>query len=209
MGSHDRQTSELLRRAGRGDDAAVQRLFQIYRQRLKRMILVHLGRRLAVRVDPSDIVQEALADAARRLPDYLSKRPIPFYPWLRRMALQKLLDLRRQHVEAHKRSVYREEALDGVLPDESLAALADHFVAPGTQPSERAVREELRHRVRMTLGQLSGKDREVLVLRYLEQLSPKEGAAALGISESSFMKRHLRAIQRLRRLLDGQVGDSR
>jgi RNA polymerase sigma-70 factor (ECF subfamily) len=201
----DRQTNELLRRARRGDASAVQQLMRSHRDQLRRMVVVHLDRRLAARLDPSDIVQETMAEAARKLPDYLADRPLPFYPWLRRLALEKLLEMRRRHVNAHKRSVLREQPLDGHLPDESIAALADRFVASGTQPSERAVREELRNRVHATLARLSERDREVLVLRYLEQLSPREGAAALGISESSFMKRHVRAIGRLRRLLDGKV----
>jgi DNA-directed RNA polymerase specialized sigma24 family protein len=47
-------------------------------------------------------------------------------------------------------------------------------------------------------------DRELLVLRYLEQLTPREARAVLGIGEEAFAKRHLRAIQRLRRVLQGE-----
>jgi RNA polymerase sigma-70 factor (ECF subfamily) len=205
MTADDAETSELLRRVRAGDNSALTHLMQNYRAPLKRMVVVRLDRRLAGRMDPSDIVQEALADAARKLPAYLAKRPLPFYPWLRRLALEKLLEMRRHHLNTHKRSVLKEQ-----LPDESLAALADQFVAKGTQPSERAVREELRNRVQATLKRLSERDREVLVLRYLEQLAPREVAAALGISQASFMKRHLRAMERLRRLLDDKrSGDKR
>jgi RNA polymerase sigma-70 factor (ECF subfamily) len=63
------------------------------------------------------------------------------------------------------------------------------------------VREELRHRVREALGRLPERDREVLVLRYLEQLSTAEVAAVLEITEGAVKVRHLRALARLRGLL--------
>jgi RNA polymerase sigma-70 factor, ECF subfamily len=210
MACDEPQTTELLRRARRGDKSAVERLLQVHRDRLRRMVVVHLDRRLAVRVDPSDIVQEALVEAARKLPDYLEQRPLPFYPWLRRLALENLLQMRQRHVDARKRSVHREQAADLGLSDESMNALADRFVASGTHPSERLVREELRNRVRAALAELPPRDREVLVVRYLEQHAPREAAAALGIGQAAFMKRHLRAIQRLRRRLDhNEDGGSR
>ncbi|HEY7426697.1 MAG TPA: sigma-70 family RNA polymerase sigma factor, partial [Gemmataceae bacterium] len=52
------------------------------------------------------------------------------------------------------------------------------------------------------LGQLSPRDRQVLELRHLEQLSVAETAAVLGISEGAVKTRHVRALQRLRSLLD-------
>ena len=57
-----------------------------YRDRLRRLVAVRLDPRLAARADASDVVQEALADAARKLDGYLRDRPIPFYPWLRQLA---------------------------------------------------------------------------------------------------------------------------
>jgi RNA polymerase sigma-70 factor (ECF subfamily) len=199
-----RQLDRRLRRAAAGDPAAVQELLADHRDRLRRMVAIHLDRRLAARVDPSDIVQEALVEAVRQLPDYLRNRPIPFYPWLRQIAWQKLLEMRQRHVAAQKRSVHREQAVDFALPDESMDALADRFVASGTQPSERLVREELRNRVRAALARMSPHDREVLVLRYLEQLSTQEAVAALGITPAAFTKRHIRAIARLRTILDSE-----
>ena len=77
---------------------------------------------------------------------------------------------------------------------------------PGSNSSPAGEWERLRPLLDNAMDGLSARDREVLVLRYLEQLSPREGAAALGISETSFMKRHVRAIQRLRRILDGKAG---
>ena len=86
MTTHPPDTEELLRQAGQGDEPARQQLLVRHRDRLKRMVAVRLDPRLAVRVDPSDVVQEALLDAAQKLDGYLRDRPVPFYPWLRRLA---------------------------------------------------------------------------------------------------------------------------
>src|SRR3954453_2130957 len=102
---------ELLRAAAGGGEAAGQRLLARHRGRLRQMVAVYLDHRLSARVDPSDIVQEALADAARGLDGYLRERPLPFYPWLRQFAWQRLLQLRRHHIDAQRRSVAREVSL--------------------------------------------------------------------------------------------------
>src|SRR5204862_1794322 len=77
-------TEQLLAAASQGDATARGRLLERHRPRLKRMVAVRLDRRVAARVDPSDVVQETLAVAARGLDDYLRDRPLPFFPWLRR-----------------------------------------------------------------------------------------------------------------------------
>ena len=81
-------------------------------------------------------------------------------------------------------------------------SLVDRLFASGTSPSGRLVREELRQRVRDTLDRLLPRDREVLVLRYLEMLSNGEIADVLGITAGSVKVRHLRALERLRSRLD-------
>jgi RNA polymerase sigma-70 factor (ECF subfamily) len=200
-------TDELLARSAQGDRAAHDQLLARHRARLRKMVAYRLDPRLQARVDPSDVVQEVLAEASRKLPEYLKKRPLPFYPWLRQMAETRLLDLRRRHVDAQKRSVRREEPGVLALPDESAAELASRLVTSATSPSQRLVREEARQRVQAALTQLSPRDRQILELRHLEQLSVAETAAVLGISEAAVKTRHVRALQRLRGLLDDLGGD--
>ena len=159
---------------------------------------------MAARIDPSDVVQEALADAAQELSDYLRDRPLPFYPWLRQFAWERLLQLHRRHLQAQRRSVNREQLRIFDIADESEAVLADRLVNSGSSPSARLLAAELRDRVRAALEALEPNDREVLVLRYLEQLATKEIAAVLGISEAAVKTRHRRALERLRRRLDEQ-----
>jgi RNA polymerase sigma-70 factor, ECF subfamily len=195
-------TEQLLKRAARGDADAAQQLLARHRNRLRRMVAVRLDPRLAPRLDPSDVVQEALLEASRKLPKYLRQPAVPFYPWLRRLAWEHLLKLHQRHLHARRRTVTREEA--AALSDGSVLELAQRIVASGTSPSARVLREELRDRVRAALAQLSAADREVLVLRYLEDLSTAEIAAVLELTESAVKMRQLRALQRLRDLLDDE-----
>jgi RNA polymerase sigma-70 factor (ECF subfamily) len=193
-------TDHLLRRVADGDAGACAQLLERYRRRLRRMVAVRFDPRLLARVDPSDVVQETLAEAARQLDRYLQERPLPFYPWLRQMAERRLIDLHRRHVQARRRSVTREEAAVS-LADQSALALAERFLSRQSSPSAGLRRQERRDRVRAALAALPEPDREVLVVRILEGLSAREAAAVLQISEVAVRSRQVRALERLKALL--------
>jgi len=196
------ETEELIERAGLGDDSARQALLIRHRARLRRMVAVRMDDQLAARVDPSDVVQEVLAEAHRTLDSYLHTRPLPFYPWLRRLAWERLIQLRRLHIRSRKRSLLLEEPHAPGLPDRSALALAERLLASGTSPSHHVLKEELRNRVRTALHRLQDRDREVLALRFLEQLSTAESAAVLGVAEGAVKSRLLRALARFRDALE-------
>lgn len=200
-------TDVLLDQAQQGDAEARQRLLTRHRDALRKMIQVRLDRRLLARLDPSDVIQEILLAADQKLDRYLEKRPIPFYPWLRQLAWEKLIELHQAHLRTRKRSVLREEMPVAALPDESVLELAERLLASGTSPSGNLLRKELRQRVREALAQLREKDREILVLRYLEQLSLREIAAIMGSTEGAIKVRHVRALDRLRKLLADDLKD--
>jgi RNA polymerase sigma-70 factor (ECF subfamily) len=205
-GPNQVEVEDLVERAVSGDEGARHLLLARHRDRLKRMVAVCLDRRLAARVDPSDIVQEAILDAHRELSDYLCRRPLPLYPWLRQLAWERLLKCHRAHIRARKRSIGREEPQDLALPEESAVLLAHRLIAGGTSPSQRLIRDEQRQRVRATLEAMAPRDREVLVMRHLEEMSAAEIAAALGITERAAKARHTRALERLRGVLDRNTG---
>ena len=202
---HQPDTEQLLDRAATGDAAARGALLVRHRDRLRRMVAVRLDPRLVARVDPSDVVQDTLAEADRRLGEYLRDRPVPFYPWLRQLAGDRLGAEYRRHVLAGRRSVGREEP-PALLPEGSVVALAELLLDRGPGPSEAARRAELRDRVRRALGELPPPEREVLALRYLEELTAREVGAVLGIGEEAAKKRALRALRRLHDLLAGDGG---
>lgn len=203
------KTEELLERAGRGDRSATRTLLGRHRGRLRRMVACRMDPRLRSRVDPSDVIQEALVDAAKGLSGYLAAPPLPFYPWLRQFAWNRLVDLHRRHVLARRRSVKKEIPLVMRLPAESASHLAARLESPRTGPVTRVVRDEMVARVRAGLELLSAAEREVVVLRQLEGLSVREVAAVLEITEAAVKNRHLRAIRRLRELLPTESSGDR
>jgi RNA polymerase sigma-70 factor (ECF subfamily) len=193
-------TDQLLVQAKGGDRNAREELFTSHRGRLRRMVAARLDPRLAARVDPSDVVQETLADADRKLDGYLRDEPLPFFPWLRRLAWERLAKLHEHHVRTGKRAVGRERPPVGVS-DESIAEFAEFLSTSASGPVQRLLRAELKARVRSALEKLQERDREVLVMRYLEGLSNAEIAALLDISEPAVRTRHTRALDRLHDLL--------
>lgn len=198
----DPDTDELVRRVAGGETVAISRLLDRHRRRLRRMVVVRMDPRLAVRVDPSDVVQETLIEALRRLPAYVTDRPIPFYPWLRQIAWNRLVDLHRRHILAETRAVDREVSFDLPLSDVSVQQLAHRFLSREPAPAARIVREELQRRVREAIAQLAPEFREVLILRHLEQLGVAEIAGVLGVAEGTVKSRHFRALAQMRALLD-------
>jgi RNA polymerase sigma-70 factor (ECF subfamily) len=190
-------TQELIGHARRGDARARQGLLARYRDRLRRRVAGRIDRRLSARVDPSDVVQESLADAARELSDYLNRAPLPLGGWLWQFARDRLVELHRKHLRADRRSVARESPWP---TEEGCATLPDG----GTNPVGRLERDDLRERVRGALARLPRADREVLVLRLIEQLPTREVAARLGIGEGAVRTRQVRALGRLRDLLESE-----
>jgi RNA polymerase sigma-70 factor (ECF subfamily) len=80
--------------------------------------------------------------------------------------------------------------------------LANCILTGSYNPLSRLRKAEILERVRAALDELPERDREILVLRYLEQLSIADSAAVLKVTEATVKMRHLRALERLRNLLE-------
>ena len=201
------ETAQLIEQAVRGDQRALGELLGRHRERLRRMVALRLDSRLRGRVDPSDVLQEACLDAARRLPEYRKNPTMPFFLWLRFLAGQRLVDEHRKHLGAAARDAGREISLyHGALPETSSAALAAHLLGRLTTPSQAAIRAERKIRLQEALNSLDPIDREVLALRHFEELSNGEAAAVLGLDKSAASKRYARALIRLKDVLASLPG---
>jgi RNA polymerase sigma-70 factor (ECF subfamily) len=195
--SDSEATQDLLRRAHAGDPVALEELFAVYRPYLRQFVALRLNPRVRPRLDPSDVVQEAQLEAARRLKGYLEGPPMPFRLWLRQIAQDRLFNLHRRHVATARRAVGREQP----LPEQSSADLAEQLLAAGSTPSQRLGRRELASGLRQALAQLSEGDREILLLRNFEGLSNQEVGFLLGIEPATASQRHGRAMLRLHKAL--------
>src|SRR5438270_13814045 len=128
MYSDHPDTQRLLDQAREGQPAAVDRLLDVHREPLRRMIDLRLDPALAARVDASDIVQDVLIEAHRRLQDYLRKPAMPFHLWLRHIAKDHIIDAHRHERLAQRRSIDREQSLNATRPGESSLDWAAQFL---------------------------------------------------------------------------------
>jgi RNA polymerase sigma-70 factor (ECF subfamily) len=203
---------ELLLRAAEHDPAAVGQLFDMHRERLRRMIRLRLDHRLQGRLDPSDVLQEAFLEFASALPAYAKSPEAPFYVWLRCITGRKLHALHRRHLGTHKRDAGREISMHSSgMPEASSVSLADQLVGKLTTPSRAFIRAEARARVQQALSEMDELDREALALRHFEQLSNKETALVMDISEAAASIRYMRALRRLKdqlKSLPGMLGET-
>jgi RNA polymerase sigma-70 factor (ECF subfamily) len=201
------EEARRLESAERGDAAAWDAVLASHRDRLRRMVALRMDRRLQGRVDPSDVIQEAYLEAARRLPAYLREAdPMPPYLWLRFLATQALQMLHRRHLGSKARDAGREVALASRPPEATSAALAAQLLGHDTRASEAAIRAERKLRLEEALNRMDPIDREVLALRHFEQLSNAECARVLGLGESAATKRFIRALRRLKETLTALPG---
>jgi RNA polymerase sigma-70 factor (ECF subfamily) len=201
-------TQQLLDRARDGEAGAVERLLDVHREPLRRMIGLRLDPALAGRVDASDVVQDVMLEVSQRLADYLRNPAMPFHLWLRHIAKDHVIDAHRRHRQAQRRSLDREQPLvPAGLADQSSLDLAGQFLDREITPASAAVRHELQKRMQQAVAGLDEDDREIILMRHYEQLSNQEVATALGLTEAAASMRHLRAVRKLRAALLGE-GDS-
>ena len=193
--------------AAPNDPGLLEKALAEHRDRLRRMIALRMDRRLQGRVDPSDVIQEAFIEAARRLPKYLATpEPMPLFLWLRFLANQSLQLAHRKHFGKGNDPQLEISIDGGRMPQASSAALAAQLLGHDTRASEAAIRIERRQRLEQALNRLETLDREVLALRHFEQLSNSECARVLEIKESAATKRYIRALKKLKDLLNASPG---
>ena len=207
MGEKPSRCEDLIKRAGSGDEQAIVELFSQYRKRLRQMVRLRLDHRLQGRVDPSDVLQETYIDFAEQLPTYFRQPSMPFFLWLRMLTGQRLMRIHRQHLGAAMRDAGREVSLHhGSLPQASSVSLAAQLLGRFTSASQAAVRVEMQLQLQTALNGMDPIDREIIALRHFEELSNKEAAEVLGLSRSAASNRYVRALARLKSILESIPG---
>jgi RNA polymerase sigma-70 factor (ECF subfamily) len=197
----DPEIAALVARLQAGDDNALAELFHLHREKLRRMVQLRLDHRLAGRVSPSDVLQEAYIDALKRVEHYFEKPDQPFFGWLRLVVGQRLADVHREHL-AQKRNASREVPIYSGGAAAASACLAACLLGKLSSPSHAASRNEAYVRLESALAQMDSVDREVLALRHFEELSNADTASLLGIQPAAASKRYVRALARLKEILE-------
>ncbi len=165
-----RDTEAWLARAREGDPAALDSLFARHRGRLLALLHVRMGAALARAVDPEDVLQETLLQAARKLDEFEDRGPGSFYAWLVGIARFKASEAERAR-HALKRA--------------AVAPLDGEPEALDSGPPTRAEHRERADRLREAIESLPKDQGEAVRLRYLEAFSVAQTAERLGRSEAA------------------------
>ncbi len=192
---------QLLKMITAGDSDALGLLFSKYLPRLKGMIAARMDPRIAPRIDESDVMQEVHVEVMRRIPEYLEKREVSFYDWMRFLTKQKLAEVTRRHVGVQSRDVRRERPLPKKVAGNSSVLLTGFLAGKVNSPSSVVCKEEVRRLVSGCIERLEPMDREILLLRHVEQMKTAEVAERLEISPNNCRQRHIRSLKKLRDLL--------
>ncbi len=122
---------------------AIAELFDGYRDRILRMIVVRLDPRLVGKLDAEDVLQDVYLETAHRVSDFLKSPTVPFFVWLRQIASQILIDTHRRYLGAERRDVRKEVPFQPYVGGSASAQLAASQLADSlTTPSQCAIRQE-------------------------------------------------------------------
>ncbi len=194
----------IRQRLGTDAEGVLAEEFSRNRDRFWRMVGFRLDAALAGRVDPDDVLQEAWLAATQRVEYFLQNESLSMFVWLRLIVQQTLIDVQRRHLGAKKRDVYRERSIHADRwPQNTSVSLVAKLLGTYTSPSQAAVRDERAAQLREAIDQMDEIDREVLALRHFEELTNSQVAEVLGIQETTASNRYVRALRRLKVILDG------
>jgi RNA polymerase sigma-70 factor (ECF subfamily) len=180
----------LVQRLKAGDEDAFEEMVRTLGGRMLAVARRFLGDEDAAR----DAVQDALLSAFRGIQRFDEQSQLS--TWLHRIVVNAAL------MRIRTRSRRAEQSIEGLLP-----RFADdgHHVETYASPHERIdrvmEREEMRVAVRSAIAELPDTYRVVLLMRDIEELSTREVADALGITENATKLRLHRARQALGTIL--------
>jgi len=190
----------LIAAAQRGDVAAFGTLHAHHYKRIYHLAYLKTNNAQDAEDVASETFMRALASLSRfRLKTDLSEGSISFYPWLHRIALNLIVDGHRQRPPSGVVSLDApviagmRALLDSRLPDDSLS------------PQEVVERHEVQQLVRAAIAALPPDQGDVLIHRFLGDLSAREIAPLLGRSESAVKSLLHRATLALKREIERRV----
>jgi RNA polymerase sigma-70 factor, ECF subfamily len=185
----------LMAQARAGDEAALGRLLELYRNYLWLVARALIGQALRVRLDASDLVQETFLKAGREFPHFLGSTEPELTAWLRQILVRTLANEAKHH-RRQGRDYQRQDSLEAML-DRSSAAVQKALAAPTETPSTHAVRREQSVLLADALEKLPPHYREVFILRNLEHIPFDQIAARMGRSPGATRVLWKRAMDRL------------
>jgi RNA polymerase sigma-70 factor (ECF subfamily) len=191
---------QLIALAQGGDQAALGRLLELYRNYLRLVARSLIGVALRMKLEPSDLVQETFLKAHREFGGFVGQNERELVAWLRRILARTLADQVKHH-RRKGRDHQRQESLD-LLLERSDATLHQALASHTASPSECASRREQVVLLADAVNQLPPHYREVFILRTLEHVPFEEIAARMGRSVGAVRMLWARTLESLNRLME-------
>ena len=188
-----------IRLAREGREDALGTLLGAYRNYLRVLAATCLDRDMRGKADPSDVVQDALLKAHEHFHDFRGTTEGEWVAWVRRILVNTLAECHRRFSLAGRR-VTRERPLESLMERSSLM-LRSLVPSDGPSPSEHAQQRELGVVLADALAELEPEDREVVILRNLQELGWNAIAERMQRSPGAVRMLWTRAIQRMGPLL--------
>lgn len=179
-------STDLLRRAKLGSDAALNLLYEQCAGRLLAYIRLRLGRELRAKLESRDILQATLLKSLTHLHELKGEERESLMAWLARIAEHEIRD-RADYHQRQRRDAARELAIDEDVP---LAAAARSALS-------QVILDERAQALEAAMDTLAPAHREVILLRTFEELSFPEIARRLGRSEDACRMLFARAMTAL------------
>jgi RNA polymerase sigma-70 factor (ECF subfamily) len=167
-----------------------------FRPYLRVLARANLDPALRGKLDPSDVVQEALVNALRAVDQFQGTTDAQLAAWLRQILVRVLAGTARGFAR-DKRDAGREQPLAAAVEDSS-ARLEAWLAADGTGPSQGAERNEDLVRLAAAIDRLPDAQREALTLYRLRGLGLDEVAASMDRSPDAVAGLIKRAVYQLR-----------
>ncbi len=175
------------------------RSVEAYRDYLRLLVRLQVGASLGAKIDPSDVVQQAILNAHEGRAGFRGTTETEWLAWLRAILANTLAATFRRY-DAQRRDPGRERSLEAEL-ERSASRLEGRLAADQTSPSERAVRGEELMRLARALAELSEDQRRVVELHYLKGFTVADVAQQIGRSRPAAVGLLFRGLKRLRELL--------
>lgn len=194
----------LLEEARRGEGKSLGELLQLYRNYLTILATAQLGQKLRRRMNPSDLVQEAMLSAHCDFAKFRGSSERELLAWLRRILINCLHHAVETHLKAEKRDVCREISVEqiSVALDRSVVNFVQVLADQGPSPSAPLRQRERAVALADQLAKLGPLYRDVIVLRNLQGLSFDEVAARMDRKPGTVRMLWLRAIEKLKQLYE-------
>src|SRR5262249_4851122 len=179
-----------------------ERPLERYGDYLRLLARLQLKPQLRAKLDPSDIVQQALLQAHACRAQFRGRSEAEWLAWLRAILANARAGATRRFT-AEARDLDRERSLEAEL-ELSASRLEGLLAANQSSPSERAVRREELFRLARAVAHLLPDQQRVVELHYLKNLPVAEVARLMDRSRPAIVGLLFRGLKKLRELLRQQ-----